>query len=268
MRPPSLELISHTPTPESALPHAPALLFVHGAYTGAWCWEEHFLPYFAQAGYAAHALSLSGHAGSPAREYLDTYSISQYVQDVTHILKKLDQPTVVIGHSMGGFVAQKLLETAIAQKLQGLVLLCSVPPTGLMHPALHTLLRAPNLMSDLSRFMTTGQAPISSWQKALFHQPIPEENLIRYGSLAQPESWRAIWDMTFFNPVLPYRSQTLKTLVVGAEYDLLIPPEAISGTARAFGTEGIILPDLGHAIMLERDWHIAAGTLLNWLGSI
>ena len=26
------------------------LLFVHGAFTGAWCWSEHFLPYFAKQG--------------------------------------------------------------------------------------------------------------------------------------------------------------------------------------------------------------------------
>jgi hypothetical protein len=26
------------------------LLFVHGAWHGAWCWEEKFLPYFADRG--------------------------------------------------------------------------------------------------------------------------------------------------------------------------------------------------------------------------
>ena len=29
------------------------LLFVHGAYTAAWCWDENFLPWFAEQGYAA-----------------------------------------------------------------------------------------------------------------------------------------------------------------------------------------------------------------------
>jgi pimeloyl-ACP methyl ester carboxylesterase len=33
------------------------ILFVHGAWHAAWCWEN-FLPYFAQQGYAAYAISL------------------------------------------------------------------------------------------------------------------------------------------------------------------------------------------------------------------
>lgn len=31
------------------------IVFVHGAWHGAWCWEEHFVDYFAQHGYAIHA---------------------------------------------------------------------------------------------------------------------------------------------------------------------------------------------------------------------
>jgi non-heme chloroperoxidase len=48
--------------------HETPLLFVHGAYTAAWCWDENFLPWFAEQGYAAYAVSLSGHgpaAGGP-----------------------------------------------------------------------------------------------------------------------------------------------------------------------------------------------------------
>ena len=33
------------------------LLFVHGAFTGAWCWEEHFLPFFASRVMAAAAVA-------------------------------------------------------------------------------------------------------------------------------------------------------------------------------------------------------------------
>jgi len=39
------------------------ILFVHGAWHGAWCWEK-FLPYFAENGYAAYAVSLRGHGNS------------------------------------------------------------------------------------------------------------------------------------------------------------------------------------------------------------
>src|SRR5215813_5709991 len=45
--------------------HPVPLLFVHGGWHGAWCWDDHFLDFFADAGYRAVALSLRGHGASP-----------------------------------------------------------------------------------------------------------------------------------------------------------------------------------------------------------
>ena len=28
------------------------ILFIHGAYTAAWCWQDNYLPWFAERGYA------------------------------------------------------------------------------------------------------------------------------------------------------------------------------------------------------------------------
>lgn len=38
----------------------PALVFVHGSYHAAWCWAEHWLPFFSASGYDCYALSLLG----------------------------------------------------------------------------------------------------------------------------------------------------------------------------------------------------------------
>ena len=59
-----LEIIARAPAAE---PRPTPLLFVHGAWHGAWCWDEHFLGYCARRGYAAVALSLRGHGGSGGR---------------------------------------------------------------------------------------------------------------------------------------------------------------------------------------------------------
>ncbi|MFN8449918.1 MAG: hypothetical protein U0521_15360 [Anaerolineae bacterium] len=41
-----LEVVSHIPeTPARQTP----ILFLHGAWHAAWCWEDYFLPYFAQS---------------------------------------------------------------------------------------------------------------------------------------------------------------------------------------------------------------------------
>ena len=34
----------------------PPLVFVHGGYCDAWCWEPYFLPWFASRGYPSYAL--------------------------------------------------------------------------------------------------------------------------------------------------------------------------------------------------------------------
>lgn len=38
----------------------PPLVFVHGSFHAAWCWAEHWLPFFSQNGYDCYALSLLG----------------------------------------------------------------------------------------------------------------------------------------------------------------------------------------------------------------
>ena len=124
-RTPRLELLTHLPP---AGPHRTPLLFVHGAYSGAWCWEEHFLPYFAARGHPAYALSLRGHGASAGRESLALASISDYVEDVAHAVRRFQTPPVLVGHSMGGLVVQRYLER---HDVPAAVLMASVPPTGL-----------------------------------------------------------------------------------------------------------------------------------------
>jgi pimeloyl-ACP methyl ester carboxylesterase len=62
-----LEVISRYPA-ESG--HPTPLLFILGMLHGAWCWDAHFLDYFARQGYAAHAVNLRGHGNSEGRENL------------------------------------------------------------------------------------------------------------------------------------------------------------------------------------------------------
>ena len=39
---------------------APPLVFVHGLYHAAWCWEEHWMGWLAGQGYSCYAVSLRG----------------------------------------------------------------------------------------------------------------------------------------------------------------------------------------------------------------
>ena len=100
-----LEVITRTPTAHARpIP----LLFVHGAYGGAWLWDEYFLPYFAERGWVAHAISVRGHAGSDGADTVQFARLRDYVADVEQVAASLTAPPVLIGHSLGGMVVLPL----------------------------------------------------------------------------------------------------------------------------------------------------------------
>ena len=255
-----LEVLCHTPASKTA--HDTPLLFVHGAYVSAWCWEEHFLPWFAEQGWSSYALSLSGHGRSRRREYLDSYSIHDYVDDVAEVVSKLPSPPVLIGHSMGGMVIQKYLERF---NVPAAVLMASVPPQGLMASTLGMMFTKPNLLVDLNRIMAGSNVSIDSLREALFNQPVNAHKLLRYYQLSQPESHRAIWDMTLFSLPRPQYMHRPPMLVLGATHDLLISPEQVNSTAETYGCKAEFFDRLGHGMMLEHGWNLVAKRIHSWL---
>lgn len=253
------EVLAHAPKGKA---HDTPLLFIHGAFTAAWCWEEFFLPYFAKAGYAAYAVSLSGHGKSDGRRHLDSLSINDYVKDVATVAAALPAPPVLIGHSMGGFVVQKYLEE---HEAPGAVLMCAVPPQGLMSAAIGMMFSKPGLLKDLNQIMGGGAVALDSLRDALFAQPVSVDDLARYYKLSQPESHRAIWDMSLFGFPRPGHVKRTPLLIQGAEFDHLIPASLVEMTARTYREEAHIFPGMGHGLMLERDWKKPADHILAWL---
>jgi non-heme chloroperoxidase len=260
-----LEILSRWPPESEVSPRGTPLLFLHGAYAAAWCWDEHYLPYFAAQGFESHAVSFSGHGASPGRERLDSFGIDHYVADVAAVAAGLSAPPVLIGHSMGGMVAQKYLER---HEAAGVVLLASVPPQGLWAAALGLAFQKPGLMGDLNRLLGGGRVALDTLRQAMFAQPVTMDDLARWYKRMQPESHRAIWDMTLFNLPLKSRMNLPPLLVLGAEHDSLIPVSQVEMTARHYGVKAEIFPGLGHGLMLERDWRTVAARILAWLEGI
>jgi pimeloyl-ACP methyl ester carboxylesterase len=237
------------------------LLFLHGAFAGAWCWTEHFLPYFASQGFRACAVSLSGHGGSHGRERLDSLSIADYVRDLAQAVDIVGGDPILVGHSMGGFVLQKYLERAAAP---GAVLMASVPPQGLLSASITLAFSNPGLFADVNSMMHRGRASLASLQHALFGSPVAADKLQAYYRQMQPESQRAMWDMTFFDLPRLRRERCPPMLVLGAERDILVPPSEVEQTARAYGTPADIFPGMGHVMMLEAGWQKVADRIIEW----
>jgi pimeloyl-ACP methyl ester carboxylesterase len=256
-----LELISRRAV---RAPQTAPLLFVHGAFAGAWCWDEHFLSWFADRGYEAHAVSLRGHGGSAGRERLDGLSIADYVDDVTAAADRLSRPPILVGHSMGGFVVQKYLER---REAAGAVLMASVPPRGLAGPGLSLVVWNPAAalsLGSVQGFGDTWGSP-AVMQATLFSPSLPEHQALQYLARMGPESTRAMLDMYGGDLPDPRRIGRSPMLVMGASEDALIPEAFVRATARSYGVKPHILDGIGHIMMLDTAWETAAGCLLDWL---
>lgn len=255
-----LETLIYQP---EANPHLTPLLFVHGAWHGAWCWSEHFLPYFAHHGYTSHALDLRGHGKSEGRTKLRWKSIADYVSDLTQIASQLERPPVLIAHSMGGLVVQKYLESHAAPAA---ALLASVPPTGALRTTLNIALHHP--FPFLKANLTLKLYPIigtpALTQAAFFSPDMPEEKVKAYFACMQNESYRAFLDMIVFSLPRPKRVKT-PMLILGGERDTIFTRKEIEATARAYHTHAYLFPHMAHDLMLEEGWQIVADSILHWL---
>ncbi len=256
-----LEVISRYPKSQS---DAPPLLFVHGAFAGAWCWDEHFLPWFAQQGYESHALSLRGHQSSDLTgKAMHLSGIADYVEDVAEVATELSRPPILIGHSMGGFVVQRYL---IEHSAAAAVLMASVPPTGLAGPAFSIATSHPLLMWQIALFQIFGMHETSSGllHDALFSSTKPRHETAKYFPAAKQESIRATIDMYTVGLPLPSIPSDMPMKVVGGGLDKLIAPLHIDWTGIYYGVQSKIYEDVGHAMMLDAHWERIAQNIHQW----
>jgi pimeloyl-ACP methyl ester carboxylesterase len=245
--------------------HPAPLLFVHGAWHAAWCWDEYFLKFFADKGYRALALSLRGHGNSTSPKALRWCSIADYVEDVESVAASLAVRPVVIGHSLGGGIVQKYLEKHYAPAA---VLLASMPPRGAlgftMRTARRVPLRAMKAMftgNSLSYFATPELA-----RAAFFSTQVCDADVARYAARLQNESVRSGYDGLFLNLPRPKRI-TAPILVLGGELDRCIATKEVHATARAYQTEAEVVLGVAHNMMLEPKWALVAERIDTWLSA-
>ena len=243
--------------------HPTPLLFIHGMFHGAWCWDVHFLPYFARHGFDVYAVNLRGHGNSEGRDKLRWTRIADFVDDVDATVRQLPRPPVLIGHSLGGFVVQKYLEEHDAPAG---VLLSSPPPSGMLRPALRIMRRRPLVFAktNLTLNMAHVIASPELAREAFFSPDFPDQELRAYWKLMQNESYMALVDMVALNLPKPEKVRT-PMLVLGAARDNMLDPAEIEATARAYHTKAEIIPGVAHNSMLETRWEAVANRMLEWL---
>ncbi|WP_157926057.1 MULTISPECIES: alpha/beta hydrolase [Methylosinus] len=242
---------------------SPPLLFVHGGWHGAWCWEYRgFLDRVAQKGLDVHALSLRGHGASAGHDRLRMTRVRDYVDDLEEATTGLRAPPVIIGHSMGGFVTQKLMER---RRLPGVVLLASAPPFGvarLLCKLLHIdplgLLRV-HLTLRLRPMVATPDRV----RRLFFSASMSDAEVDLFASKMGDEAFLAYLDLLFLDLCKPAKGTPVR--VMGAEKDEIFSVATTKRIAAAYGVESTIFPDMAHDMMLERGWESVADAIADWV---
>ena len=246
---PALELHSRAPAVDDG---RPPLLFVHGLGHGAWCWE-HWLGAAADAGYSAHAVSLRGHGGSAGR--LRTARLGQYVDDVVTTAESLPRPPVLVGHSMGGLVVQRVLARYAAPAA---VLVASVSARPAVASLAAVARRHP---VDALRIIAGGSLPLRP--EYLFEELSPAEAR-QHIDRCTGESAVAQYQLLFHLPARTPLGDP-PVLVLATPDDPLIPIRGLRATAARYGATVEEFPGMGHDLMLDARWREPFDAMLGWL---
>jgi len=257
-----LELLSTTPDgPKREV----SVLLLHGICLGAWVWADNFMPYLAAQGFPAYALSLRGHGESEGGARVGQWGVRDFSDDLAWAIKQIEGPVVVVGHSMGGGVAQYYMRQG--QGMAGLVLMASVPPHGLLRASMSMYNRNPKLWEELQKTRSglLMNADFAIVEKGLFSEPLASANRKSMLRRLNEPAIQASIELMGWHPIAPLPWLAPPTMVIGGERDEFIPATDIMLTGVYYGVTPSIVRGAAHAIMLERSWETAADLVCEWL---
>jgi pimeloyl-ACP methyl ester carboxylesterase len=210
----------------------------------------------AEAGYPGHALSLRGHGGSGGN--LRRATMGDYVTDVLRTAAELPAPSVLVGHSVGGLVAQMAMARGA---FRAVVLVAPVPP----HPAVGSLaLVARQHPTDALRILALRPLPL---RPSYLFAGLDSSTARAYTDRTGAESPLVQYQLTLhLPPALP--RTPIPMLVLGTPEDRLVPMGDVRRTARRYDAHLEEFPGMGHDLMLDAGWNQPFQAMRRWLDAL
>ena len=245
---------------------------IQGAFTGPVVWDG-FAEKFRDAGYKTHAPCLRHHEGDktpPAS--LGQTGLRDYAGDLEEFLHSLDAPPILVGHSMGGLLAQML---AAKEKVRALVLLAPSPPWGVPPSTLFEIASAQAMLLNVGFWNSLLEARDHVLGRHGLERLAPPAREALLARLV-PESGRAIFevmhwglDMSRASEVEVGDSDCPLLLIAGGE-DRINPPGTVERIAALYGKRGRYEKAAGmnHWLPGEPGWENVATRALEWLEEI
>lgn len=236
----------------------PPILFLHGAFGGPEVWTRFVAPWFAARGHAVAAPRLSTPLSSrPAR-------LRDYVARAAEAADAMAAPPVVVGHSLGGLVAQHL---AARRRVAGLVLVASPGPAGLAPSLWQLSSQAPDVLASLLVTQAGGaeHLGLEAVRRALFTEDTPLEWVAELGFRPDPESPLALLDGLTWDLPAWFLVRRWPVLALLGDRDAFVPITDLWSNALAYGAETELLKGCGHGLPLDPHWKSLAWRINAWL---
>jgi len=248
------------------------IVMIHGMWCCGWHWNN-YEAFFSARGYTCYSPTLRYHntgPKAPPHPKLGFTSLLDYAQDIENQVLKLDQKPIIMGHSMGGLIAQIIGSRGRAKAL---VLLAPASPGGINPIKLTVIKSFWKFLADLEFW----KKPLSlSFETAVYAAfnllPLEEQKAIyeRCGY----ESGRAAAEIGFwmFDPKgaskVDESTVTCPVLVISGTEDRMTPPSVVRKVAKKYkGSTYKEFKNHAHWMIGEPGWEKVAEFIANWLSS-
>ena len=236
----------------------PPILLIHGILATGWYFEK-YQRFLAALGYPSYAVNLRGRAESRPAPMVGRITMADFVTDALDAARAIGRP-VVIGHSMGGLIAQRLAEENASDAT---VLLAPAPPRGISitRPGLmlRQLRHLPALV--LSRPLVPGEGDTTA---IVLNRVPPAERDALYARFI-PDSGRAARDISLGAVRVDERKVRRPMLVVSGLDDRFVAPAVVRRVAVKYGAPCWQYPANAHFLIWEPGWDRILADVEAWI---
>jgi pimeloyl-ACP methyl ester carboxylesterase len=248
---------------------ATPIVMTHGAFCGGWVWDRFRTP-FEAAGHAVTTPDLPGHGPAERPGAAVGLSMRDYARAIAEVCERQAAPPILIGHSLGGLVAQL---AAARTRVAALILLAPSAPWGVSGATLEEAISAVSLYA-LGPYWTLAIDPDYPAARRYTFDRLPRPERRAAFVRMVPESGRALWETLnwwldpFASTLVPANGVNAPVLAIAGGKDAVHPTGTVRETARRIAGEVRVFPDMSHWLPAEPGWESVAEACLDWLAGL
>ena len=249
----------------------PPVIMIHGGFCGPWTWDD-FAARFRDAGYQVETPALRHHDGGKPPAALATTSLADYAADLEKLIGKMKAPPILVGHSLGGLLAQMLAGRC---DIAAAVLLAPSAPWGVPPSTLFEIGAAQGLMLRVG-FWSMILEPVFDIAAAHSLDRFPRERRREIFEKFVPESGRVAFETLHWGldmgrtSEVDVRQVNCPLLFLTGSEDRISPTGTVERAAALYKDRAQfeIMPGLSHWLIGEPGWEAVCDRSLAWLASL